>query len=180
MTKLLLIAIFLVSNTNTFSQQSSDSILTSFNFNQIKIVELSRSKSSNPDDSNWNYEEAKKTRSGIFNMQLTTKYRDWENPSTGGAIHINAKDEIEIYKFTLGIYQYTNDTASYYSDTPKDTSVIVKREKIWNNVMGLGEGEPTSILITSEFDLNKSESIKVVMSEVYNRGTRIYYIIKTR
>lgn len=135
-----------------------------------QIVGLPCPNSSTKAGGPWSYEEAEKRKSEIYDMKLTPKQHNWVNPTSGGAIHINTKDEIEVYQFTFGIYQGRNDTAAFYVSAPKDTSVIVKTDELWNYVSGVGFGNETSVLITSEYDLKKSESIKKYYLNCGNPG----------
>lgn len=154
-----------------------DAVLNSIDFSKLKIVGLPCPNSSTTAGS-WGYEEAEKKKDEIYNLEPTIKYRDWINPTTGGAIHITNKDEIEVYQFALGIFQRKNDTAANYITAPKDTSVIVKSNEIWHNIVGIGESKETSVLITSEINLHKSEAIKKIMSELWRPGVQIYYLTK--
>ena len=158
------------------NQQSKtiDTVKTEIDLSNLKIVRLPR-----PISETWSYGKAKKRRDEIYNLHPTKKYFHWKNPTSGGAVHINKSDEIEVYQFTLGIYQYSNDTGVFYTSAPKDTFVIVKNAKdLLHYVGGIGEGNPSSVLITSEMNLHKSKAIKKVMEELWTPGIQLYYITK--
>lgn len=129
-------------------------------------------------------EEAGQRQDEIFEMQLSTKYFDWENPTSGGALHINQYDEIEVYQFTAGfIYSgkgvdSNGDSAVYVERATADTSIVIQREEITHYVGGIGFGTPASVLVTSEYDLKKSKSIELILEELFKLGTEIYYLKK--
>jgi len=152
-------------------------ILTSIDESKVEVVALPR-----PNSGTYSYEEAELRKSEIYDMQLSVKHFGWENPTTGGALHINKQDEIEVYQFTMGL-MFLHDTVnangeiSLVVDTaPKDTSFVVPKEDIKYHVGGIGEGNPASVLITSVYDLRKSKSLEVILDEVFLPGTQIYYL----
>jgi hypothetical protein len=160
----------IISRTNS---EKIDTIAV-IDFSKLKIVELPR-----PNSGTYSYEEAGKRKNEIYNLQPTQKYFAWENPTSGGAVHINKKDEIEVYQFTLGIYQYSNDTGAFYMPASKDTFIVVKNSKdLFHHVSGIGFGNYTSVLITSEISLNNSQAIKKVLEELWTPGVQIYFITK--
>ncbi len=161
---------------NEVGLQKSDTIVSSIDLSKLNITGLPCPNSSTKAGGPWTYEEAEKRKNEIYKMELTKKNFNWKNPTSGGAIHINNKDEIEIYKFTFGIFKGRNDTALNFIPAPKDTSIIIRSDEIWYNVSGIGEGNETSVLITSEYDLKKSESIKKIMEVLWKPGVQIYYI----
>jgi len=168
----------IVSNANSqiIDRTNSEKIdtITSIDFSKLKIVELPR-----PNSGTYSYEEAGKRKNEIYNLQPTQKYFDWKNPTSGGAVHINKKDEIEVYQFTLGIYQYSNDTGVFHTSAPKDTFIVVKDSKdLRHHVGGIGFGNASSVLITSEISLSNSEAIKKVLEELWTPGVQIYFIAK--
>lgn len=163
-------------DTSTTILQKTDVAVSSIDLNKLRIVGLPCPNSSTKADGFWSFEGAEKRKDEIFKMKTTKKYLTWQNPTSGGAVHINSKDEIEVYQFTLGIYQGSNDTASFYSTAPKDTSVIVQIDEIWYNVMGVGFGNETSVLLTSEISLRKSKAIDKIMSVLWKPGVQIYYL----
>ena len=113
MIKLFIILSFVIAAFNATSQIITNIVDTSETesvFSNLKIVELPR-----PNSGIYTFEEAGKRKSEIYDLQPTTKHFEWKSPSSGGAVHINKNDEIEVYQFTLGIYQYGNDTAVFYN-----------------------------------------------------------------
>jgi hypothetical protein len=153
-----------------------DTLKRKFDFSRLDLTALPR-----PNSGSFTYEQAGKRKNEIYNIQVTPKYFNWTNPATGGAVHINKKDEIGVYQFTLGIYQHRNDTGVFYSAAAKDTFIILKDVKeLLCNVGGIGFGNPASVLITSEIPLDKSEAIKRVMEELWTPGVQIYYLTKKR
>ena len=155
--------------------RTTDSLITTeYNFSGLKPIELPR-----PNSEIFSYEQAGKRKNEIYNLQQTPKYFDWKNPTSGGAVHINKKDEIEVYQFTLGIYQYTNDTGAFYTQAPKDTFIIVKNSKdLLHHVGGIGLGNHASVLITSEISLSGSNSIKKILDELWTPSVQIYFLTK--
>jgi hypothetical protein len=171
---ILVFAISCQSPDNKF--QKTVTILTSVDTAKVRIIGLPCPNSFTK-AGGWTYQEAERKKDEIYSMQLSVKYKDWKNPTTGGAVHINKNDEIEVYQFWFGIYQGRNDTAVSYSPIAKDTAVALKNDDtLWNYVQGIGEGNETSVLITSEYNLRKSESFKKVMSELWKPGIQIYYL----
>lgn len=105
--------------------QKTDTAIAEFDLFRLNPVELPR-----PNSGTFSYEEAGKRKNEIYNLYLTPKYFSWKNPTSGGAVHINKKDEVEVYQFTTGIYQYRNDTGVFYTMAPKDTFIILKNTTI--------------------------------------------------
>jgi len=145
---------------------------------RYKIIGLPCPNSSTKAGGYWSYEEAERRKNEIFTMQLTKKYFNWENPTTGGAVHINLNDEIEVYQFTFGIFQFKSDTSINFSEALKDTFVVVTKDKLFYNVQGIGQGNETSVLLTSEIDIRKSNAFKQIMDELWKPGIQIYYLKK--
>jgi hypothetical protein len=187
MGKLLLNINFLISALACYSQVTqtsfsttlrNDTVIYSTAIGKLKLVGLPCPNSSTKAGGPWSYKEAKKRKDEIFKMTLTDKYFGWTNPTTGGAIHINKKDEIEVYGFTFGIFKKMDSSGVHYIDAPKDTSVVVNSSEIWYNVSGVGFGNETSVLITSEVNLRKSKAIKRILTELWKPGTQIYYLVR--
>jgi hypothetical protein len=148
---------------------------------KIETIELPR-----PNSGTYSFEDAENRKDEIYKMQLSVKYFDWINPTTGGAIHINKQDEIEVYKFTMGMMYLgkgidkNGKSVVYLDKAPKDTVIIVKKEDLKHYVGGIGFGNPASVLITSEYDLKKSKSIELILDEVFEPGIQIYYLKNTK
>ena len=70
------------------------------------------------------------------------------------------------------------DSLVYVDQAPKDTSFVIQKEDIKHHVGGVGFGNPASVLITSEYDLKKSKSIELILEEVFEPATQIYYLKK--
>jgi hypothetical protein len=161
---------------NNSDDRTEDTLRREFVFSGLKLVKLPR-----PNSGTFTYEQAGKRKKEIYNLQPTPKYVSWKNPTSGGAIHINKKDEIEVYQFTIGIPERETDSAVNYIESPKDTFVLITNpERLHYYVDGFGGGNPASVLITSEIRLDKSESIKKVMREVWVPGIQIYYLTKRK
>lgn len=125
----------------------------------------------------WTYEEAESRKDEIYDIAITPKHFTWKNPTSGGAIHINPNDQVEVYQFTFGMFQgVSSDTAAFYSAAPKDTFVVVPVDEIWHNVQGVGFGNETSVLITSEIPLKESKVFSEVMKELFRPGIQLYYL----
>lgn len=153
-------------------KQATDSLITPFDFSALTPVELPM-----PNSWNYSYEQAGKRKHEIYNLVPTPKYFGWKNPTSGGAVHINKNDEIEVYQFTYGIYLYRNDTGVFFSPAPIDTFIVLKDIKeLHNYTQGIGYGNPASVLITAEISLYKSESIKKLLGELWAPGIQIYYL----
>ena len=185
MIKLFLALGFLVIVTNTKGQstvqkdsgkQPKDTSIKEFDFSSLKPKELPR-----PNSGTFSYEQAEKRKNEIYNLQHTPKYFGWRNPTSGGAVHINKNDEVEVYQFTFGIYQSRNDTGVFYSMAARDSFIVLKNTKdLLYYVGGIGEGNPASVLITSEISLDKSEAIKRVIEELWVPSVQIYYLTKRK
>lgn len=164
------------------SQNSTDDsieILSEMDSTKFVVVELPR-----PNSGDFSYEEAEKRKDDIYEMQLSAKYFDWENPTSGGALHINKNDEIEVYQFTMGLMFLKNsvdekgDSVAIFSKAPIDTSYVISKRAIKDHVAGVGYGKAASVLITSEYNLKESKSLDLIMGEVLEPGTQIYYLKK--
>lgn len=85
---------------NQIQNKTNDSIEVLSNIDTIKVstIQLLR-----PNSGTFSFEEAEKRKNEIYDMQLSVKYFDWKNPTSGGALHINQNDEIEVYQFTMGM-----------------------------------------------------------------------------
>ena len=187
MTRLILITLtFLLggialSCQNQIQTEANDSIevLLIIDTTKVTAVQLPR-----PNSGTFSFEEAEKRKNEIYDMQLTTKYFDWKNPTSGGALHINRNDEIEVYQFTMGMMYLgkgvdaKGDSVVYVDQAPKDTSFVIQKVDIKHHVGGIGFGNPASVLITSEYDLKKSKSIELILEEVFEPATQIYYLKK--
>ncbi|MCG8574801.1 MAG: hypothetical protein MI810_07950 [Flavobacteriales bacterium] len=152
-------------------------ILSPIDTNKVEIVQLPR-----PNSGTFSFEEAENRKGEIYDMQLSVKHFDWENPTSGGALHINQNDEIEVYQFTMGLMYLgtgldeNGDSVVYVDQAPKDTSFVIDAQDIKYHVGGIGLGNPASVLITSEFDLKKSNALEMILEEVFEPGTQIYYL----
>jgi hypothetical protein len=163
---------------NTNDASKAIEITVSDSFKNYKIIGLPCPNSTTRAGGPWSYEEAGKRKNEIFAMQQTKKYLNWKNPTTGGAVHINLNDEIEVYQFTIGIFQSKSDTSINFSEAPKDTFVVVTKDKIFFNVQGFGGENETSVLLTSEIDIKKSKAFKQIMDELWKPGIQLYYLKK--
>ena len=166
---------------NQIKNETTSSTNRIFNIEtkKVEVVQLPR-----PNSGTFSYEKAEKRKDEIYDMQLSPKYFEWKNPTTGGAIHINQQDEIEVYQFTMGMMYLgkgideNGDSIVFVDNASKDTSIVVKKEDLKHHVGGIGLGNPASVLITSEYDLKKSKSIKMILDEVFEPATQIYYLKK--
>lgn len=154
-------------------------VLSIIDSTKVNAIQLPR-----PNSGTFSFEEAEKRKNEIYDMQLSVKYFDWKNPTSGGALHINQNDEIEVYQFTMGMMylgkgvDVKGDSVVYLGQAPKDTSFVIQKEDIKHHVGGVGGGNPASVLITSEYDLKKSKSIELILEEVFEPATQIYYLKK--
>ncbi len=161
---------------NNSDNRTEDTLKRKFDFSRLKLADLP-----SPNSGTFTYEQAGKRKNEIYNLQLTPKYFGWKNPTSGGAVHINKRDEIEVYQFTIGILESVTDSTVNYIDAPKDTFVVITNPKsLLYYVGGIGEGNPASVLITSEIRLDKSEAIKKIMQELWVPGVQIYYLTKRK
>lgn len=160
------------SQETTYNKSDKLDIMTTIDTNNVEYAMLPR-----PNTSRYTTEDAKNRIHEIYDMQLSVKHFNWENPSTGGgAIHINKHDEIEIYQFPTGL-MYTGsgvDTSGgsvvFVDRAPKDTSIVVGKQDIQKQLNGYYTyGDAIGcILITSEFDLKKSKSIDLILDEGFD------------
>lgn len=111
-------------------------------------------------------EELRSEKERIYSLQLSEKYFDWENPTSGGAVHINANDEIEVYSCDM-IFDSTQ------------TSYPVSADSLWHLVQGFTWGNSPSVLVTSEINTRKSKSFRLVIENLFKHHPRIFYIEKT-
>lgn len=177
----LLLGVSALSCQKQIQNKTNDSIDILTNIDTIKVsaVQLPR-----PNSGTFSFEEAEKRKDEIYDMQLSVKHFDWKNPTSGGALHINHNDEIEVYQFTMGMMflgkdlDKKGDSAVYVNQAPKDTVFVIKKVDIKHHVGGVGQGNPASVLITSEYDLKKSKSIELILEEVFEPATQIYYLKK--
>ena len=158
------------------SKQKSDTLLDvskkiTNNFSKLILTQLPR-----PNSETFTFEQAEKRKKEIFELGISKKYFNWKNPTSGGAVHINQKDEIEIYQFTFGIYIGRTDKSVDYVSAAKDTFIVLKDIKdLLYFVGGIGEGNPSSVLITSELNIAKSKSFKLLLQELWQPSIQIYY-----
>jgi hypothetical protein len=158
----------------TTGHQTKNTLTVASNFSKLRLIALPR-----PNSGTFSYRQAEERKAEIYNLQPTSKYFDWKNPASGGAVHINRNDEIEVYQFTTGIYQRRCDSGIFYSKTSKDTFIVLKDMKeLLYYVGGVGEGNPAGVLITSEISLTRSVAIKRLMKELWVPGVQIYYLTK--
>ena len=153
-------------------------VLSYIDTNIVEAVQLPR-----PNSGTFSFEEAGKHKDEIYDMEPSVKYFNWENPTTGGALHINKNDEIEVYQFTMGMMyagsgEENGEPAVYVHEAPTDTFFVIKPEDINHHVGGIGFGNPASVLITSEYNLQESKSLELIMNEVYWPATQIFYLKK--
>lgn len=173
-----LLIIISCSQETTYNESDKLDIMTTIDTNALEYVMLP-----SPNSSRYTTEEAKNRIHEIYDMQLSVKHMNWENPSgVGGAIHINKHDEIEIYQFPMGIMYMgegvseNGDSVVFVDFAPKDTVIVVNKTEILNQIQGFGSGMAERVLITSEFDLKKSQSISLILEEVFRPGFQIYYL----
>ena len=125
--------------------------------NQFKLVEISML---NPHQLSPKKLQNEKDR--ILKIQPSIKYFEWENPTSGGAVHINIDDNIEVYNCIL--------------NTSDSTFKEIEIDELWQNVSGISFGNAPSVLITSECDIHKSKTIELVINELFDRSVRVFYI----
>ncbi len=81
----------------------------------------------------------------------------------------------------MGILESKTDSGINYFDVPKETFVIITNPKeLHYYIGGIREGHSASVLITSEISLDKSQSIKKVMQEMWVPSIQIYYLTKIK
>jgi len=160
----------------TGHSKSIDTTIADINFSKLKIVGLPR-----PNSGTYTYEQAGKRKDEIYSLRITNKFFAWKNPTSGGAVHINKRDEIEVYQFTFGILESVTDSTVNFIDAPKDTVIVIKNPKeLHYYVGGIGLGNPASVLITSEISLYKSEAIKKILEQLWEPGTQLYYLTERK
>lgn len=120
----------------------------------------------------------------IYFLQRSVKYFAWENPTSGGAVHINQHDEIEVYQATFGMrylrsdIDKNGDSVSILRDLPKDSFFVVKKHELHHNISGIGYGNPTSVLITSEIDPKESKAFAETLDVLANFD--VYYLQRVK
>lgn len=179
MTVILMLCTILVGCQNQSQNKidNSTEVLSKIDTNKVIAIQLPR-----PNSGTFSFEEAENRKDEIYNMQLSVKHFDWKNPTTGGALHINKNDEIEVYQFTMGMMHLgkgvdeKGDSVAFVDQAPKDTSFVISKNEISQHVGGIGLGNPASVLITSEYNLRKSKSIKLILEEIFKPSTQIYYL----
>ncbi|MEM6265021.1 MAG: hypothetical protein AAGI38_21090 [Bacteroidota bacterium] len=98
-------------------------------------------------------------------MRLSEKYFDWQNPTTGGALHINQHDEIELYQsFTW----WGSKEKRYFE------SISLDDKDFHLYISGIGFGNAPSVLLTSEIDVNISKNFRRVIDKMNESGYNIY------
>lgn len=114
----------------------------------------------------------------IYQMALTPKHWKWQNPTTGGAVHINSAGQVEVYQFTLGRVCKGRQGDSYESVEliKGDTAVVVRVADILSNVGGVGYGNETSVLLTSEIPPLDARVFQEVLEVLYRTGIQLYYL----
>lgn len=118
----------------------------------------------------------------LLSMALTPPHYNWENPTSGGAIHFTKDDKIGIYQFTFGPFigyqeDSNGDTLSAISmELPDVLPHLVPAKEVIKNVHGMGYGNPTSILITSEIDPTTSTAFAAVKQELEPWGFQLYFL----
>ncbi|NOQ73510.1 MAG: hypothetical protein GQ574_16005 [Crocinitomix sp.] len=129
--------------------------------NYMEVIKLPR-----PNSGTYSYAEAEKKRIDIYNLRPTDKYIDWINPTTGGSVHINERDELEVYKTTFPLFQDTTPINIFVPD-----SINLRK-----HVGGIGLGNPASVLITSEINPIGSTGMDKIFKDLYHPGTQLYYL----
>ena len=118
------------------------------------IVELPR-----PNSGTYSFKQANERKNEIFSIATSEKDFKWENPYWGYGVHVNKKDEIEIYGGFL----------------PKGVSQTVKLDELEEALIDLSSGNPMGVLITSELQPNKSNAFRDVLEKLFIPSIQIYY-----
>lgn len=116
-----------------------------------------------PNSMRYSYAEAENKKSDIYKLCPTFKYLEWENPTTGGAVHINQQGELIVYNATFPNFDST--------DTFVPDSI-----DLGNYVGGIGFGNPASVLITSEINPENSRAMDKILEDLFEPGTQLYYL----
>ncbi|MFN6075401.1 MAG: hypothetical protein ACK476_04230 [Fluviicola sp.] len=163
------IALFISLSLVSYKREQTETIDLSKSIIEFKDIDtnlLQAVKLPMPNSGTYSFEEAEKRKNEIYEMELTVRYFEWKNPTSGGAIHINKNDEIEVYQSTLQFM------------ISEDKSVIIKSEELETYLSGFGFGNAASVLITSELDLKKSRSFELILNELFEPGIQLYYLKK--
>ncbi len=178
--KLLIISSFGLTScwSNDIKEENAKTeVLYEIDTNHIEVVQLAR-----PNSGTYTFSEAEELKHNIYQMQLTSKFFEWTNPTTGGALHITTNDEIELYQSTTA---FLDDDIIFYenispimSTRPKklDTAYIIDQSEILKFTTGIGDGNVGSVLITSEINPHKSRSMEIILQELFEPATQIYYL----
>jgi hypothetical protein len=132
----------------------------------------------------WSNAKAADKTGPIYGMQLSKKYFAWKNPTSGGALHINANDEIEVYQFTQGTMYMgeglneNGDTVLIREKVPQDTAILIDVDELMLQVGGIGLEGPTHVLVTSEYELKKSASLQEILNTLCAYSVQVVYLLK--
>lgn len=99
-------------------------------------------------------------------FKYSEKCFGWKNPTTGGALHINKNDEIELYQ-------------SFRWISSKDTGYFKKisiDDDFHLAINGVGLGNAPSVLLTSEIEISESVSFEKIIDELKEGSYRVYII----
>lgn len=129
-----------------------------------------------PNSGTFTYEEAEARKHEIYDMRLTEPFREWKNPTTGGALHITADDSIAVYQYTMAMVHQSPDSFSAVIPQCGMQWIIIEPAEIRDYVSGISHGNPASVLITSELDPRKSASFQHVLDTLFVPSTQIYYV----
>lgn len=120
-----------------------------------------------PEDRLTEYEVVRVENDDFNGFKYSEKFFDWKNPTTGGALHINQNDEIELY---LSFHWLGSKESRFFQKISTDI------EDFHLYINGIGLGNAPSVLLTSEFDISKSKSFDEIMTKLKKKAYMIYCV----
>lgn len=118
----------------------------------------------------------------IYQLKPSEKIDDWQNPARGGSVHINLKDEIEIYQKTdlsnnMSMQNIDGEGSGLIFDlSPVPTSIFIEPTEAWKHFSEVDSELDKCILITSEIHPKKSEVFEPLILNLWKNGVTLYYL----
>lgn len=124
-----------------------------------------------PNHSAYSYDERLKMKLDIYNLLPTYEYRTWNNPTSGGSVHINSNDELIVYQSLQALPTDSSYGFHYQDDFQCPDSISLKRY-----VHGYTYGNLPSVLITSEINPKESKAMDKILEDLF-RSHQLYYLM---
>ncbi len=94
-------------------------------------------------------------------------FHAWENPYTGGALHVNERDQLVVYKSSFGFLSGNGAQP-----------MVIEPSAIHHFLGSYGMGLETGILLTTEISPRNSKTFTKVLEELDTAGVRLFYYAK--